>query len=135
MYQRNHLSHADALRVIGVIQAELEKDNLGAAVAVVDEHGELLAFLRTDGCRLPSINIAINKAFTAAREGAETRAVGEASRNENFPMTNFGDLRYVGWGGGVPIKHNGKVVGAVGVSSLPEEEDMKLARMGAKLFE
>jgi len=135
MYQRDHLSHADALQVIGVIQAELEKDNLGAAIAVVDEHGELLAFLRTDGCRLPSINIAINKAFTAAREGAETRAVGEASRNENFPMTNFGDLRYVGWGGGVPIKHNGKVVGAVGVSSLPEEEDMKMARMAARLFE
>ena len=135
MYQRDHLSHADALRVIGVIQTELEKDNLGAAVAVVDEHGELLAFLRTDGCRLPSINIAINKAFTAAREGAETRSVGEASRQENFPMTNFGDLRYVGWGGGVPLKHNGKVIGAVGVSSLPEEEDMKLARMAAKLFE
>lgn len=134
MYQSDHLSHADALQVIGVIQAELEKGNLGAAIAVVDEHGELLAFLRTDGCRLPSINIAINKAFTAAREGAETRAVGEASRQENFPMTNFGDLRYVGWGGGVPIKHNGKVVGAVGVSSLPEEEDMKLARIGAKLF-
>jgi len=135
MYQRDHLSHADALQVIGVIQAELEKDNLGAAVAVVDEHGELLAFLRTDGCRLPSINIAINKAFTAAREGAETRTVGEASRQENFPMTNFGDLRYVGWGGGVPLKHNGKVIGAVGVSSLPEEEDMKLARLAAKLFE
>jgi glc operon protein GlcG len=135
MYQRDHLSHADALRVIGVIQTELEKDNLGAAIAVVDEHGELLAFLRTDGCRLPSINIAINKAFTAAREGAETRSVGEASRQENFPMTNFGDLRYVGWGGGVPLKHNGKVIGAVGVSSLPEEEDMKLARMAAKLFE
>jgi glc operon protein GlcG len=135
MYQREHLAHADALQVIGVIQGELEKDNLGAAIAVVDEHGELLAFLRTDGCRLPSINIAINKAFTAAREGAETRSVGEASRNENFPMTNFGDLRYVGWGGGVPIKHNGKVIGAVGVSSLPEEEDMKLARMAAKLFE
>ena len=134
MYQRDHLSHADALQIIGVIQAELEKDNLGAAVAVVDEHGELLAFLRTDGCRLPSINIAINKAFTAAREGAETRAVGEASRQENFPMTNFGDLRYVGWGGGVPLKHNGKVIGAVGVSSLPEEEDMKLARMAAKRF-
>jgi glc operon protein GlcG len=135
MYQRDHLSHADALRVIGAIQTELEKDNLGAAVAVVDEHGELIAFLRTDGCRLPSINIAMNKAFTAAREGVETRAVGEASRKENFPMTNFGDLRYVAWGGGVPIKHKGKVIGAVGVSSLPEEEDMKLARMAAKLFE
>jgi uncharacterized protein GlcG (DUF336 family) len=135
MYQQDHLSHADALKVIGDVQSELEQRSLGAAIAVVDEHGELLAFLRTDGCRLPSINIAINKAFTAAREGVETRSIGEASRKDNFPMTNFGDLRYVGWGGGVPIKHNGRVIGAVGISSLPEEEDMKLARLAAQLFE
>jgi glc operon protein GlcG len=134
MYQRYHLSYTDALNIIAAIQAELEKQNLGAAIAVADEHGELIAFLRTDGCKLPSINIAINKAFSAAREGVESRAIGDASRKENFPMTNFGDLRYTAWGGGVPIKYEGKVIGAVGVSGLPEEEDMKLARMGANLI-
>lgn len=134
MYQRYHLSYTDALKIIAAIQAELEKQNLGAAIAVADEHGELIAFLRTDGCKLPSINIAINKAFSAAREGVESRAIGDASRKENFPMTNFGDLRYTAWGGGVPIKYEGKVIGAVGVSGLPEEEDMKLARMGANLI-
>ena len=60
MHQRFHLSHADAMKIIGAIQAEVEKDGKGAAIAVVDEHGELLAFLRTDGCRLSLINIAIN---------------------------------------------------------------------------
>lgn len=134
MYQTDNLSHADALKIIAAIQAELEKAHKGAAVAVADAHGELIAFLRTDGCRLPSINIAINKAFTAAREQKESRAVGQASRDEQFPMTNFGDLRYTAWGGGVPITANGKVIGAVGVSGLPEEEDMKLARMGASLM-
>lgn len=134
MYQRYHLSYTDALKIIAAIQAELEKQNLGAAIAVADEHGELIAFLRTDGCKLPSINIAINKAFSAAREGVESRAIGDASRKENFPMTNFGDLRYTAWGGGVPIKYEGKVIGAVGVSGLPEKEDMKLARMGANLI-
>lgn len=49
-------------------------------------------------------------------------------------MTNFGDLRYVAWGGGVPIRHQGQVIGAVGVSGLPEEEDMVLAAMGAALM-
>ena len=49
-------------------------------------------------------------------------------------MTNFGDLRYTAWGGGVPIVVNGEVVGAVGVSGLPEAEDMLLARMAAGLF-
>jgi glc operon protein GlcG len=106
------LSHADAMKVIAAIQKELEKENKGAAVAVADAHGELIAFLRTDGCRLPSINIAINKAFTAARERSESKAVGQASRENGFPMTNFGDLRYTGWGGGVPIVYQGQVVGA-----------------------
>lgn len=68
MNSHTSLSHQDAARIVGVIQQALEQRGLGAAIAVVDPHGELLAFLRTDGCKLPSINIAINKAFTAARE-------------------------------------------------------------------
>jgi glc operon protein GlcG len=97
-------------------------------------HGELIAFLKTDGCRLSSINIAINKAFTAARERQESKAVGNASREQPFPMTNYGDLRYTAWGGGVPILYQGEVIGGIGVSGLPEDEDMVLARMGAALI-
>jgi glc operon protein GlcG len=134
MYQQFHLSHHDALKVVSAIQAELERTGRGAAIAVCDAQGELLAFLRTDGCRLPSINIAINKAFTAAREKKESKAVGDSSKQQGYPMTNFGDLRYTAWGGGVPIVYQGEVVGGVGVSSLPEEEDMVLARMGAALI-
>jgi len=133
LYQTNNLSHTDAQKIIAAIQSELDKENKGAAVAVVDAHGELIAFLRTDGCRLSSIYIAINKAYTAVREQKESKAVGQASREEDFPMTNFGELRYVTWGGGVPIRYQGQVIGAVGVSGLPEEEDMVLARMGAGL--
>ncbi len=135
MRQHFELSHRDALRIIEAIQAELEKDDKGAAIAVTDPHGELIALLRTDGCPLPSINNAINKAFTAAREGKESKAVGEASVSDPFPMTNFRDLRYTAWGGGVPILHDGQVVGAVGISGLPESEDMQLARMAAALIE
>jgi len=135
MYQSNHLSHADAMKIIGAIQARLEEEKKGAAIAIADAQGELLAFLRTDGCKLPSIMIAINKAFTAAREQKESFEVGESSRRQGYPMTNFGDLRYTAWGGGVPILHQGQVVGAVGVSGLPESEDMELARMGAKVIE
>ncbi len=129
------LGHEDALVVLHAIRAELERTNRGAAVAVVDEHGELMAFVRTDGCRLPSITIAMNKAYTAAREQTESKNIGAASEREGFPMTNFGDLRYVSWGGGVPLTASGRVVGAVGVSSLPEAEDMELARMGAAALE
>jgi glc operon protein GlcG len=135
MYQSYHLSHADAMKIIGAIQARLEEEKRSAAIAVTDAQGELLAFLRTDGCKLPSIMIAINKAFTAARERKESFEVGESSRRQGYPMTNFGDLRYTAWGGGVPIVYKGQVVGAVGVSGLPEAEDMELARMGARVIQ
>lgn len=134
MHQRYQLSHADALRVVEAIRAKLDAQGKGAAIAVTDSQGELLAFLRTDGCRLPSINIAINKAFTAAREQRPSRDFGEAVRSGNLQMTNFGDLRYTAWGGGVPIIYQDQVVGAVGVSGLPEEEDMVLAAAGAALI-
>jgi len=125
------LSHRQAADGIAAVRTRLEERGAGAAVAVVDDHGELLAFLRTDGCPFASIANAINKAFTAARERKESAAVGAAARAEGFPITNFGDLRYTGWGGGVPVVVDGRVVGAVGVSGLPEAEDVELARVGA----
>ena len=126
------IGHAEAQVIVGAIGDELISRNLGAAVAVVDSHGELVGFLRTDGCPLASINNAINKAFTASREGVESKTIGERSRAEDFPMTNYADPRYIGWGGGVPIVIDGEVAGAVGVSGLPEEVDMEFARMGVE---
>lgn len=131
MPERREIGHAEARALIAMVADRLDADGAGAAVAVVDSHGELVAFLRTDGCRLTSINIAINKAFTAAREGGESSVLGERSRTEGFPMTNFGDPRFVGWGGGVPIIVGGNVIGALGVSGLPEADDVELARWAA----
>ena len=122
---------AQARVVIDTIVDALVARGDAAAVAVVDPHGELVAFLRSDGCPLASINNAVNKAFTAAREGVTSQVVGERSRSEDFPLTNFGDPRYIGWGGGVPIVVNGTLIGAVGVSGLPEDIDMDLAQRGA----
>lgn len=134
MHKRTVLGHADAQQVVDHVRATLDRDGLGAAVAVVDAHGELMAFLRTDGCRLPSATIAINKAYTAAREQTESKSLGEASEREGFPMTNFGELRYVSWGGGVPLRVDDEVVGAVGVSGLPEASDIELATAAAAHF-
>src|SRR4051794_6528398 len=125
---RREISSVEARGLVAMVAERLDASRQGAAVAVVDAHGELVAFLRTDGCGLASINIAVNKAFTAARERVESRVLGERSRTEGFPITNFGDLRYVGWGGGVPIVVDGHVIGAIGISGLPEEADIELAR-------
>lgn len=128
------LSHTDAMEMIRAVQKALEEKRQGAAVAVVDAHGELLAMMRTDGCRLSCINVAINKAYTAAREQGPSKALGDAAKREGFPLTNFGELRYVTWGGGIPITTTGgDVVGAVGVSGLTEGEDTALAEMAAKI--
>lgn len=132
---RTELSHHQAQQIIEAVRAVLDERRAGAAVAVVDPHGELISLLRTDGCPLASINSAIHKAFTAAREGVESGVIGERSRTEGFPMTNFGDLRYTAWGGGVPVLQAGAVVGAVGVSGLPEAEDVALARLGAAVID
>ncbi len=135
MNPRPTLTHDVAVTVIAAVRTELDRRGAGAAVAVCDDHGELMAFLRTDGCRLPSITIAVNKAYTAAREQVASAEVGAASRDQGFPMTNFGELRYVSWGGGVPLTVSGTVVGAVGVSGLPEHEDIELAELGRAAFE
>ena len=131
MPDRKEIGHEVARDIVAKVGDRLDAQGQGAAVAVVDAHGELVAFLRTDTCKLPSITIAIHKAFTAAREGVESGVLGEQSRSEGFPLTNFGDPRYVGWGGGVPIIADGAVVGAVGVSGLAEADDVELARWAA----
>ncbi len=127
------LTHTEAQMILGAIQTECRNTNQGAAIAVVDTHGDLIAFLRMDGCGLPPIQIAINKAYTAAREGIPSKTLGERSQRDIFPMTNFGELRYVTWGGGLPIIIDGIVAGAVGVSGLPEDEDIRLAQIGVNI--
>jgi glc operon protein GlcG len=133
MYQTLNLSHADAQEIVDAVRRRAEAEKKAAAIAVSDSHGELIAFLRMDGCHLPPVQIAINKAFTAAREGKPSGTVGESSRARPFPMTNYGDLRYTGWAGGVPVVVDGQVVGAVGVSGLDEKSDEELAAFGAEL--
>lgn len=131
MPERREIGQAEARALIAMVADRLEANGQDAAIAVVDRHGELVAFLRTDGCGLAPITIAINKAFTAARERVESSVLGERSRTEGFPLANFGDPRYVGWGGGVPLIADGEVIGAIGVSGLPEAEDVELARWAA----
>ena len=132
MQQINSLGHAEAQQAIAAIQAELQRRGQAAVIAVADAHGELIALLRVDGAPLPSILIASNKAWTAARERKPSKEIGQRVRDpeHGFDIAYFGDPRYLGWGGGLPVKVNGEVVGAVAVSGLPEAEDMDLAAIG-----
>lgn len=126
------LGHAEAQAAIEAIKAEILRRNLAAVIAVADSHGELISLLRIDGAPLPSIVIATNKAWTAARERKPTREIGQAARDPKtgFDLAYYGDSRYIGWGGGVPVIIDGVVVGSVAVSGLPEEVDMELVQIG-----
>ena len=133
MRQVGSLGHVEAQRATQAVQAELARRQKQGVVAVADAHGELIGLLRLDGAPLPSITIAANKAWTAARERRPTYDIGQAARHpeHGFDMAYYGDPRYVGWGGGVPVLVEGQVVGAVAVSGLSQEEDAELAGMGA----
>jgi glc operon protein GlcG len=132
MRSETTLSDSDAQAAISAVRDQLRAEGKAAVIAVADAHGELLALLRLDGAARAPIQIAMNKAFTAARERKPTVEIGRDARHpeRGFDIAYYGDSRYVGWGGGVPVVHSGQVVGAVAVSGLHEEDDMRLAALG-----
>lgn len=130
------MDYAEAQRIIGFIVEKAEQMQKSVAIAVADAHGELIAFARMDGVPLPSIAIAMNKAWTAARTGKTTQEIGEKVRHpqKGHDIAYYGDPRFVGWGGGVPVRRDGEVAGAVAVSGLSSKEDSELASLGAELI-
>jgi glc operon protein GlcG len=132
MQSYTSLGHREAAAATDAIRSELEQRGRAAIVAVADVHGELISLVRLDGAPPASIGIAANKAFTAARERKPTREIGQAARDPEtgFDIAYYGDPRYIGWGGGLPVVIDGAVVGAVAVSGLPEMEDIELAAIG-----
>lgn len=132
MRQIISLGQKEAQIAIETIRKEAEKAGKACVMAVADSQGELIALLRMDGAPVSSVVIATNKAWTAARERKPSGDVGKASRDplHGFDLRNYGDPRYIGWGGGLPVLIEGKVAGAVAVSGLSSEEDEDLARAG-----
>ena len=130
------IDYAEARDLVDRIAAEIGKFGGAGVIAVVDPYGELVAFARMDGAPVSSIRIAANKAYTAARERKTTEEIGKKVRHpeKGFDIAYFGDERFVGWGGGVPLAREGQVIGAVAVSGLTQAEDIRLATWSASLI-
>jgi glc operon protein GlcG len=131
------LGHAEALKIIESMKDEIERRKKSAVVAIVDTHGELIALLRIGDPPLSCTRIASNKAYTAARERQSSGAVGREVRQSLSGYSidlYFADDRYIGWGGGIPLWREGRVLAAVGVSGLEEAGDVEIAEIGAKRF-
>jgi glc operon protein GlcG len=135
MINVTRLSHSDALKIVMAVKQKFENENKRGAIAVTDENGELLVFFRTDNCILAAIQIAINKAFTAACDQKKTSVIGNAFLEFGVNTTYYGDLRYTGLGGGVPVIYDEKIIGAVGVSGFSQEEDEAVANFGIDSLE
>jgi glc operon protein GlcG len=129
------IQHGAALAALDTIRDAVEARGKTAAIAIADAHGELIAFVRCDGALLSSGTLAANKAFTAARLNRPTRVLGETLRAKGTDVAFYGDSRYVGFGGGLPVRIGGVVAGAVAVSGLSDEEDEALAAMGVALLQ
>ena len=130
------IEYSEAKRIVDLIVERALQMQKAAVIAVADSHGELIAFARMDGAPISSIRIAANKAWTAARERKPTKEIGEKVRHpeKGHDIAYYGDPKFVGWGGGIPVWKNGEVVGAVAVSGLSSNEDISLASLGAELI-
>ncbi len=130
------IDYSEAKRAVDLIVDKASQMQKAAAVAVADAHGDLICFARMDGAPVSSIRIAMNKAWTAARERKPTREIGDKVKHpeKGHDISYYGDPQYVGWGGGVPVWKNGAVTGAVAVSGLSSEEDVALATLGVDLL-
>ena len=119
-------------KAVLIIEAAIEKAmTIGQPmnIAIVDAGANLMAFMRMDGAWLGSIDIAINKAFTARAFDITTMELGRNSQpgGQFFGIHASNHGRVMIFAGGIPIKVNGQIVGALGVSGGSGEQDQAVA--------
>lgn len=130
------VSLESAREVIRAGQEKAAKIGVPMNIAVVDAGANLVAFERMEGAWLGSIDIAINKAFTSRAFDIQTKALAENSQSGDqfFGIHASNHGRVMIFAGGVPLKHGGDVVGAVGVSGGLGEQDQAVAEAAAAAF-
>ena len=130
------VSLEDARRVIAAGEAKAKEIGQPSNIAVADVGGNLVAHIRMDGAWLGSIDISINKAFTARAFDISTADLAtNAAPGQQFygiHVSNRG--RVMIFAGGEPLRHGNEVVGAVGVSGGSGEQDQAIAAAAAAAF-
>lgn len=119
-----------AKKVAAATLAEARKNNWSMAVAIVDPAGDLVYFEKLDGTQAASVNIAPDKARSAARFKRPTKALQDvlAAGGEGLRLLSLQGAVPVE--GGVPILVDGKIIGAVGVSGGTSQQDAQCANVG-----
>ena len=121
-----------AKKVIAVAQAEAKKNNWPVAIAIVDNHGFLVAFEKLDNTQTASVEIAIDKATSSATYRRPTKAFQDvlAGGGAGLRVLNLRGASTVE--GGLPIVIDGKIVGGIGVSGVNADQDGMVAKAGAE---
>ncbi|NHD16059.1 MULTISPECIES: heme-binding protein [unclassified Actinopolyspora] len=135
--QRSSISDELAGRIVRAADEAAKQGEQRFAVAVVDESGQLKAFLRQDGAKLNAVQVAQDKAYTAASSKMSTETWSEklsadAVLGAAAPTTID---RLAPMGGGLPIVVDGETVGAVGVSGAHWTDDVKIAEAGLRALD
>ncbi len=122
----------DARVLIAAASAHAVEIGVPMCIAITDESGQLVAFERMEGGKVTSTTIAIDKAFTAAAAKKATHEYGASSQPGAPAYGIFSAIggRLMVVGGGLPILHDGQVVGAIGVSSGTPAQDQAVAQAG-----
>jgi uncharacterized protein GlcG (DUF336 family) len=118
------------LLIVEAAIEEAKKIGQPMNIAIVDAGANLMAFMRMDGAWLGSIDIAINKAFTARAFDIPTLELGHNSQpgDQFFGIHASNHGRVMIFAGGIPIRVNGQIAGAVGVSGGSGEQDQAVAK-------
>ncbi|NTX17049.1 heme-binding protein [Myxococcus sp. CA051A] len=126
----------DARRIIAAAEKKAQELGQPMNIAVADEGGNLVAHVRMDGAWLGSVDISIKKAFTSRAFDITTQELAKHSQPGGpfYGIHASNDGKVMIFAGGVPLKKNGKVVGAVGVSGGSGDQDHAVATAGASAF-
>jgi len=124
---------AAARRIIAAAEKKAEEIGQPMNVAVVDEGGNLVAFERMENAWLGSIDIAQKKAWTSRAFDITTKDLGANSQSGDqfFGIHASNGGKVMIFAGGIPLKVDGKVVGAIGISGGSGEQDHTVAEAGA----
>ncbi|HVQ02390.1 MAG TPA: heme-binding protein [Burkholderiaceae bacterium] len=126
-----NVSLDQAKKAIAAGQAEARKNNWPVAIAIVDNAGQLVAFEKMDNTQTASVEVAQDKAVSAAIYRRTTKVVqdGLAAGGAGLRLLGLRGMSPVE--GGIPLFIDGKIVGGIGVSGVTSEQDGMVAKAGA----
>jgi uncharacterized protein GlcG (DUF336 family) len=122
----------DARIIMAAAEEKSREIGVDMDIAITDDNGSLLMFHRMDNGRITSIDVAINKAFTAAAARRSTRAYGEVSGpgGPAFGIHVSNQGRFMIVAGGLPVFVNDEIVAGIGCSSGTPDQDEVVAQAG-----